>query len=393
MAHPFTIRVLRGLAAGLVLLALPGLARAQVDAQFHPASRQSVLNARAILGLDAKQSAALDEAYATYRATYKRTIEELRAKGGALIEKGRSTGKLDQAEREIGVLTKSAVGSLDALDAAFLTQAKGLLTPEQAPRMAAFEHARRRETLRTVRVYGGDNLDLIAILDAQKVAWRDDARLAPLVGAYDAALDPLVIAREALVREMLDPTDKKLGPEFLSRLYAGSAKLRECNRQHAKAIGGALPEASRAEFQGEVLRRSYPRTFAESNFDRALAAARAMPDLTEAQKGKVEALAREYERDAMLSNIALAQAVDQVHDLLAAGSEKMLTSRDVDTSGVTKPREARRDLDKKCLARLEDILGKERRLPPPRPPARGGDFEPAWDDEGLKAWMDEDARK
>ena len=100
-----------------------------------------------------------------------------------------------------------------------------------------------------------------------------------------------------LVREMLDPTDKKLGPESLSRLYASSATLRECNRQHAKSIAGALPEASRADFQGEVLRRSYPRTFAPSNFDRALAAARVMTDLSDAQKGKVEALGRDYERD------------------------------------------------------------------------------------------------
>lgn len=227
MAHPFSFRVLRGVAAGLILLALPGLARAQVDALFHPASRQTVERARAILGLDAKQSASLDEAYAKYRATYKSTIEELRAKGGALVEKGRNSGKLDQAEREIGVLTKAAVGSLDALDAALLTQVKGLLTPEQAPRMAALERARRRETLKTVRVYGGDTVDLIAILDAQGIAWRADARVAPLVEGYDAALDPLASARDALVREMLDPTDKKLGPESLSRLYASSATLRE----------------------------------------------------------------------------------------------------------------------------------------------------------------------
>lgn len=114
-----------------------------------------------------------------------------------------------------------------------------------------------------------------------------------------------------------------------------------------------------------------------------------MTDLSDAQKGKVEALGRDYERDAKLANIALAQAIDHVHDLLSASPEKMLTSRDVDTSGVTKPREARRDLDKKFQARLEEILGKDRRLPPPIPPSRGGDFEPSWDDEGLKVWMEE----
>lgn len=396
-------RALAFLVLAFLLLAFPGApapgggrALGQVDTLLHPASRQSVRTAQAILALDAGQAADLDTAYAKYRAAYKAAVDDLRAKCAALIEKGRGSGKLEQAERQVGVLSKAALEALDTLDAAFLADAKALLTPEQAPRFAAFEHARRREGLRTVRVYGGDNIDLIDILDAQKVAWRGDKALAPLVEAYDSALDPLLRERDTQVREMLDPVAKTPQAEVLPRLYAAAAKMRECNRQNAKAIAAALPEASRAAFAAEILRRSYPRTFADSNFARALAAARAMPDLSDAQKGKVEALARDYERDAALASIALAQAIDRVHDLLAAAPEKVLSARDVDTTGVTKPREARRDLDKKFQARLEEILTKDQRahLPPPRPPTtRGGDFEPTWDEEGLKAWMDEDAKK
>ncbi len=394
MNPPPIARILRTLALGMLLLASTGLARAQgqLDVLLHPASRASIRTAREILGLDSRQAALLDDAYAKYRTTYKGTIDELRAKCSSLIDQGRESGKLAQAEQQVGRLSKAALDSLSALDGAFLADAKALLTPEQAPRFGAFERARRREGLRAVRVFGGDNVDLIDVLEAQQVAWRADKALASLVEAYDSALDPLLRAREALVREMLDPAAMSPQAEVLPRLYAAAARMRECNRQHAKAIAPALPEASRAAFHAEIWRRSFPRTFADSNFARSLAAARAMTDLSDSQKGRVDALAREYERDASLANLALAQAIDHVHDLLAASPEKVLSARDVDTSGVTKPREVRRDVDKKAQARLEEILGKDRRLPPPRPPARGGDFEPTWDEEGLKAWMDEGAK-
>lgn len=390
---------LRAFLAALALILLPGRARAQeeLNVVLHPITARTVNAAKGILGLDAEQVGLVRDLYQGYRAAYKTAMEDAQVKIQALAEKHDDPKQQEKIREQ----TRGLVAAAEKLDAGVLDDIKALLSQEQAGRFPALERARRRDWMRGMRVVSGDNVDLIDLLDAQKVAWRTDKALAPLVEEYDLALDRLITQRQAALRELFEMIMKIDNPLQLdenafkgtvTKMYDLGKQMRDCNRGAARRLGQALAPDARQTFEAEVLRRTYPRVYGPCKATRVLDAAAKLQDLSDAQRAELTALAGNYTREAAAANTAWAGEIERAHEELIADPMKSLNEQTSNQDALAKPRAAREELDTRYAQRVEQLLNKDQnaRLPPPPRPSRHegrSEVEPDLDEGAVDRWI------
>ncbi len=383
--------------SALLLLALQARAQEELNAVLHPITQRTIEKARAILDLDPEQASLVRDLYQGYRTAFKTAMEDAQAKVQALHEKDDDPKQREKVREQ----TRGLVAATEKLDAGLLDDIKSLLGPGQAARFSAVERAHRRDSMRSMRIVAGDNVDLIDLLEAQKIAWRGDKALAPIVDEYDLSLDRLITERQAALRELFDMIMKVENPMELNensfkgtvtRMYDLGKKLRDCNRGAARRIGEALPPDARAAFDAEIRRQTYPRVYGPCKATRILAAAAKFNDLTESQRAELGALASGYEREAAGANAAWVAEIDRAHDEFIADPMKALNDEISNQDALVQARAARDDLDKRYAERLERLLSKDQnaRLPaPPRASRRDhrSEIEPDFDENAVERWV------
>ncbi len=390
---------LRAVLGVLLLALLPGRARAQeeLNVVLHPITTRTVSAATRILGLDAEQVGLVRDLYHGYRAAYKTAMEDAQVKIQALAEKHDDPKQQEKIREQ----TRGLVAAAEKLDAGVLDDIKSLLSQEQAGRFPALERARRRDWMRGMRVVAGDNVDLIELLDAQKVAWRADKALAPIVEEYEMALDRLIVQRHTALRELFDAIMKVDNPMQLdeesfkgtvTKLYDLARQMRDCNRGAARRLGQVLAPDARQAFEGEILRRSYPRVYGPCKVTRILAAAAKFNDLNDSQRAELDALAKGYEREAAAANTAWVAEIGRAHDELIADPMKSMRGETSNQEALVKARSTREELDARYVQRVEGLLSKDQNArlpPPPRPSGREGrsEIEPDMDEGAIDRWI------
>jgi hypothetical protein len=397
---------LLAIAAAIAVLLPVARANAQGDVEemaivFNPLTPRSVEAAKRTLSLDEDQAQVAKDLYSGYRSAIRTLMKETQAKSNAVMEKAREEQNYDAIRKGQMAAFKEAFEKVEGMEKSFNDDLKAVLTEEQVAKFPSFERARRRENARLIQFMAGEGADVVDILAALKIDTSANEEIKALLTEYEVSFDRAISERQTLLKEFIqkmidaDGSDEMQSMmDFMPKLYAKAKAGRDVNRQAARRIGEILPEADRARFALEVNRRSFPSIYKVTATGKKLEAAAKFEDLSETQKGQVEATLTSYRNLVEIHNKEWSSQVDAMQEDFGGDFKKMMSGEE--PKGVQATEEARKkrvDLEKSFLEKLEQLLSAEQkdRLPVARPDdeiAHVSMMEPDIDHDAIKDWKE-----
>src|SRR5262245_16619092 len=314
----------RLLAALLIVFTLATTARAQDEAineagpLAQPFTGRSLAHYIKTANLTPDQTAAARSLHQGYRAAYMAATKKTRTKTEDLAKDMREKNDWQKFAAERGKLTIEYVDQARALEKSLLEDLRALTTPEQAARVESAERARRRETGLLLSLGHGERLDLISMLEAQKVDPSAPA-FTELVSRWEQDVDRLLVEKDKVLSAgMRDMMANEGGPDrmdkigkLMSDIVTICTRVGDANRRAATEAQQLLPLDKQAAFAQDIKLRTYPRIYGPSYINNAITAAKKYNDLTPDQKTKLTDLAAAYQREADPINTRWASAADQ----------------------------------------------------------------------------------
>lgn len=405
-----TVRVLV-VVAGLVLAGTQVSAQQQVVGQAGPfampISNRSVELISTVLRLDPDQRALVKSLYAGYRASFRQAAESGDAELKASHDKYQEGNGQDFAARmrdDIRI-TKAFVEKITQLEKSFMTDVKAVLTEAQAAHFERAERARRREVGFKLSFISGEGVDVFQILQDMKIDRDSIPALKEELEPYEAEVDRTLAAKHSLLRKVFDQMEKFEGPEpdealmekTIGEFFDLGMKLRDLNRQLVRKITPMLPEERQAEFDRAVKVAGFPRVYAPSAAEKTIKAAQGLADLTADQKTELAAIAESHRREADAANGRWAQGIEERQaGLKGKFREAMMGGMGgAGDDPLKEPREARKAVDERAMARVAQLLRPEQKEKLPTIEKdkewHGTEFMPDFDErEAWEEWKKED---
>ena len=298
-----------------------------------PIDDRKLMELTAALNLSDEQRSVLAELHAGYHEKY-RLIQENEIK--KCVERQTSMWQYDEATQtttwpteqkinECYELRHAATESVKALDRAFLDDVEVVLTAEQQPRMNGVRLARERGWY--AGGYGGgwwgsgsneSTVDLIALVQQQKLEPKLMAQLEPILADYDQRSTPLFGERFKAAIDMqrsmelwqgkFQEAQQKgeiasanaqyrqiIGPA-MKRSSQASAAIIELNTNTLQKLESALPPDATFALRNSYNAKAFPNVYMDvgSLLDR-LAQARTLADLSDDQRQRISDLQAEYQ--------------------------------------------------------------------------------------------------
>jgi len=192
------------------------------------------------------------------------------------------------------------------------------------------------------------------------------AQIAPFLSQYEEDLDRELIKRNEVYQNSIDKMMdlRRAGnmdgmQDIIERGREAGIRIRELNRKYARQIMDTLPDEKRASFEREFKKESYPEVYRQSYSDKVAVAATAMPDLSTEQKELIVAMTKKYQTEIEPVNTKYAAAVEEnenkfnLMEMAARGWQQEGPLQDI--------RRQRRDMDKKLLDGIKNVLSEEQR--------------------------------
>lgn len=321
-----------------------------------------------LLGLTAEQHETVKTLHEGYRAAWKAADEERESKQEAAQE------NMQEGTFE----PKAILQAMDAfaektakLESQFMEDVKTTLTPEQMEKWPAVERHRRRETRLRAATFSGANLDLIRVV-ARTQSDPGTSEFSQLLSDYEMAIDRQIVENTSRLnsvpkadeKERFDPAHQ----DALMRAMGENGKaLRELNRGFAQRLAALMTEDGRAKFEADVAKRSFPQVYETTHVEDCLTAASGFSDLDASGKETVQQLQEQWRRESVALNKSWADAISKAEE--DAGGSLPLQIQQMTGGGgngeIKAAREARRELEKRLRARLDEVLtsAQEERLP------------------------------
>lgn len=211
----------------------------------------------------------------------------------------------EQAEREVQDRFSAALADrLDAWNARkarlltqFLADVPLVLEEAQLDRWPAVERRFRRHLSLSRGRLSGERMDLTSLLADLRPSPGVETEIAPLVAAYEIALDDALRLRDAAIART---QTAMLRAHASGRRVpaAGHADeqttfrvaVRDVNDSHAVAIADRLPPEDAERFRSAYWRRAYPQAFRPTAAERLFATALRRPDFGEEHRRQLEAM-------------------------------------------------------------------------------------------------------
>lgn len=392
--------------------------RKREQQRLQPVTAEELERYNARLGLDVAQSVFTMELFAEFQVRLTELNGSEQALDQAFMErfsKAREPGEVEMPDpEEMRRLieeneTKRAAIRAErvALTESFFEDYKLILTPGQLEEWPAIERMRRRDRELAPGTFPGEEIDLIALCEQmelgfnpERVSEGGEAALDEVLGRYEHEVDRLLVARlEVGARHPLSAgadrgtfaieIDGDAMEDWESEHREAAQRLQRAQQKYARQIAELLDAPSRAAFEEEVMRLSYPRVLAESGVDRQFEAILALEDLDDEQKAEMERMASEYAKARARLDHAWMNAIDAEFadgggsSPMPAGNVQIFIAGGGSESDVAKARAARRAFDREWIDRVRGVLRPEQaeRVPAPRRP-RGAfvttfsDFDP-----------------
>ncbi len=175
---------------------------------------------------------------------------------------------------------------------------------------------RRLSDLPDRAVLSGEAVDLVLLAEDLGVA--GDESVAGVLATYELELDRAIRARDAAQAPIREDPFAYFGPDAgeaeraaLEEAREASAAIKSVHERFARRIRPLLPPEVAERFDRELRERSFPRVYAETAADRALAMADELASLSADQREAIDGVAERYRRDVSAANQRLARAIEE----------------------------------------------------------------------------------
>jgi hypothetical protein len=364
-------------------------------------SRRSLDAFSRILMLDKDQKETVVALFEGYRKDYEVIQKKFRDGMKTVQEKFADTQDVGVFSRDMPKLGKEFSEKTEALEAGFLKDVKDVLTDEQLAKWPRVERFQRRDKLMRVGFVSGAAVDLVKIVDRVKAAPTGKEDLTPVLERYEIEMDrhlsELDSGRKDMEKKFM-PEEGKM-PDFkkmqdaMKEIAELGKGMRETNKEYTRKLALLMDDASRARFEAEVKRYSFPRVYRPHHVIKQMEAALKWDDLDTSKKEQIAALKATWEREAGPLNDRWAKAIEARDDEAGGTFGAMMATQfgggQELNKGVNEARQARKELDQRVKSQFENLLTDEQRAKlPPAPPSKPNDIFadllPPQDDEETK---------
>ncbi|MCG3123491.1 MAG: hypothetical protein GIKADHBN_01910 [Phycisphaerales bacterium] len=330
-------------------------------------SRRSVQLYAKLLGFEQDQLDTALTLYEGYQAEHNRVRDEQQAFMKKLQEEFEETRDFTVWQKELPKKQQEFAKQMQAAQTSFLNDVKGLCTPAQEEKWPAVERQRKREVYLRLPFVAGVSVDVVDC--ARRVGMAPEEGKAPAevkeaLDEYEMTLDRKLSDVERMVKDaegkaadMAANFDFAKIQEMLKKFSDEAILIRNINRDSARRVSALLTDDTRAKFDKEVQRRSYPRVYRTPYVVRAMDAAVKIKGLDDQQKADIEQLRAGYEREATPLNQKWAAAITEREDKEGSPYLAMMNWQgEQKDNPVTAARKARRELDDQFKDRLLALL-------------------------------------
>ncbi|MBL0927013.1 MAG: hypothetical protein IBJ11_05085 [Phycisphaerales bacterium] len=272
----------------------------------------------------------------------------------------------------------------------FQDDVKLVLTDEQAQNWPKFErYLRRARGLVSpggMQFVSGSAVDVIQLLDDQKVDEKTRAEIAPAVEQYETEMDRLLVERKKLeerqTKAQMEVLEK--GGNFMENMGRWEemfiesrdlmVKIRDLNSRVVRQVSSQLAEETRAKLDKAWNERSLPQVYGPSPVTNGFDQVAKFDDLTDDQKKQLDDLKAGYASQAKALNEKWAAAARE-HEVAIKMQDMMMGGGG--NESVREARKARRDLDRATYAKLREMLSPSQKEKLPE--------RPNWRETGFQA--------
>jgi len=352
-----------------------------------------------ILGLDKDQREVamtlLEGNQTEYHAAQKKMEEGMKA----IQDKVADTQDFSLYQKEMPKIGKEFGDKAKVLEKSFFDDLKAACSESQLSKWPKVERYHRRETGMRFSFVSGAAIDLTQVVERTRAT--PAAQLQSVLDQYELDIDKNLVVFEKMEKEAQDDMMKGDGNMFdmtrvetmLKKFYDVAKDMRELNREYARKLSQLMDDGSKARFDAEFKRRSFPRVYKQAHVVKQLEAALAFPDLDKAAKDSITSIKSSYDHDILAANEKWAKAVEEREDKAGGTILAMMKSMQgmqggggADLNkGVNETRTARKELDAKAKERLTALLTEDQKAKLPEAPREDNnpwaDFMPQADEQ------------
>lgn len=356
-------------------------------------SPSSIERLTRILSLNAEQKAAVADLLAAYQAKRTEASRKMSDFEKALREKhggGYETGNQAYIKESQDAYKKYG-DHQKKLRENVVADIKAVLNDEQSDKWENVERwlRRGRQMARTFGMSGAGRIDLTAMIERLYKGAAIPEGIAQALDAYEGDLDRLLKEQEEYQNKLEEEFMKKrdelekqpaeeqmaLQQTVMLKMMEHSKALREANvRQMKKLLPMIEREEKRAEFEAEFYKKAAASPYSgfmgrgqTGGFDKCLAAAEKLDDLTPAQKRSLEEIRKSIRAERLaMDQKALDEAAKKEDEIVAAGKIDFMTFG----LSMANAGKERGEWEQKKLALVKDVLTPEQleKMPPPLKP-------------------------
>jgi hypothetical protein len=251
-----------------------------------------------ILKLTKTQQEAVKSLHDAYVQDFNAAADKARDEMDALREEGGDDSRQAMGDLFAKFRTKRA-----DMEKSFFNEVKQTLTPDQQAQWPAVERLRRRETTMNRGLMSGEAVDLVKIVDGLKLSADARKPVDPVLDQYQVDLDRELIVRnetqdkmQGNFRDLMQDPEK--GEKAIQEGRAAATKLRDVNKRYARQIETTLPDdATKAKFDDEVRKASFPRIYRNSRAMRTIDDAAKLTSLTAEQKTSIDTIKDQFTKE------------------------------------------------------------------------------------------------
>jgi hypothetical protein len=313
----FTTRILIGCACVAAALVLARPAMGQFGgfggSQGPQVNREQLEEYADLVGMDADQrevARMMHEEYVSSVQQATDTMREAAQKARQEFEETRDRSAFESM-REVGEQTRERI---ETLETQFMGDLQMMLTPEQAEAWPKVERAHRRAVWLPRGLMSGERVDLFEIVETLGLEGEPATEAQAVLADYELALDRALVARtDAFEKgmELMRERDFEALQSHFESSRDTAVRVRDTHRTFARRLEAVLPEEKLPVLEREVRQASFPTVYRPNRADRALEAARGLEDLSEDQRGRLEAISLATERKMDQVNRKLADTIEK----------------------------------------------------------------------------------
>jgi Spy/CpxP family protein refolding chaperone len=251
-----------------------------------------------MLKLTKTQKEAIKSLHDAYVQDFTSAAEKARDEMDSIREEGG-----DDRFQAMGDVMSKFRAKRTEMEKSFFNEVKQTLTPEQQAQWPAIERLRRRETTMNRGLMSGERVDLVKIVDDLKLSAEAKKPVDQVLEQYQIDLDRDLIARNEVqdkfqgnFRELMQDPDK--AEKAFQEGRAAATKLRDVNKRYERQVENALPDdTTKAKFEEEVHKASFPLIYRNSRASRTVDAAEKLESLTPEQKSSIQNIKDQFNKE------------------------------------------------------------------------------------------------